>query len=357
VPADEIHLSETPTKVLIQQTAFLGDLILTLPLIQAARDVWPEAEIWALTIPGTAEILEGHPAVSGSLVYDKRGGESGLPGLLRKARRLRQMSFDLALVPHRSLRSALLCRIAGIPRRVGFRAGAAALLFTQVVSHRRDVHEIERNLDLLRILNLNFTSSAPKIFPGQVQRQQAGDFLNRHGVRSDQDLVGVAPGSVWPTKRWSPDGFARVIQTLRKSRGVSAVLLGGAEDEGLCRQIAQLSGGDVPVAAGRLSPLAAAAVMEQCRVVVSNDSAAAHLAAAVSRPVVVIFGPTVPKFGFAPYGDEHLIVQIDVECRPCGIHGGRRCPRQHFNCMGEITPEKVLRAIHTVLDRSEGEES
>jgi heptosyltransferase-2 len=137
---------------------------------------------------------------------------------------------------------------------------------------------------------------------------------------------------------------------------MAAVLLGGAEDEERCRQIARLSGQEVPVAAGQLSLLPAAAVMEQCLAVVSNDSAAAHLAAAVNRPVVAIFGPTVPEFGFAPYGDKHVIIQADVDCRPCGIHGGRRCPRQHFRCMGEITPERVVQAVQTVLDRPKGAE-
>jgi heptosyltransferase-2 len=140
---------------------------------------------------------------------------------------------------------------------------------------------------------------------------------------------------------------------LRENRGVGVVLLGGAADRELCHQIARSAGGDVPIAAGELSLLPAAALMENCRLVLSNDSAAAHLAAAAGRPVVAIFGPTVPRFGFAPFGGDHLIVQKELDCRPCGVHGGNRCRRKTFACMREISPRQVLQAIDAILEQEE----
>ena len=109
------------------------------------------------------------------------------------------------------------------------------------------------------------------------------------------------------------------------------------------------------MAAGELSLLPAAALMERCRLVLSNDSAAAHLGAAVGRPVVAIFGPTVPDFGFAPFGEQHLSVQKQMDCRPCGIHGGRRCPRKTLACMKEITADQVLNAVVAMLNRGKGD--
>lgn len=342
-----------PRRVLVIQTAFLGDLILTLPLMQATKEAFPQAKIWALVTPETREMLFGQPALEGCLVYDKRNRDKGFSELLKMAARVRAGRFDLALIPHRSLRSALVAFLAGIPRRIGFWTSTGFFLLTRRVPRRREAHEVERNLDLLRALDFSVPSRPPRVYPQQKDRGLASEFLARRGNPPGRTLVGIAPGSVWPTKRWLPEGFARVIRELRDQREAQAILFGGPADRELCRQIAQQAGGDVTIAAGELSLLPAAALMERCRLVLSNDSAAAHLAAAVGRPVVAIFGPTVPGFGFTPFGEEDLIVQRQLSCRPCGIHGGRRCPRKTFACMKEIAPEEVLDAVFAVLDSAE----
>ena len=345
--------SNTPEKVLVVQTAFLGDLVLTLPLIQAIKDTLPAARVWALVIPDTAEILTNHPATDGYFVYDKRGIQRGFWAFRQMVRRVRKGRFDLAVIPHRSFRSALLVFLAGIPQRVGFRASAGFYLFNRHVPRRHEVHEVERNLDLWRALGFRFQLRPPRIYPRDEDLREAQEFLARQGISGGQTVVGVAPGSVWPTKRWLPEGFARVIRELREKRGVEVILLGGSADRELCRQIAQRAGGDISIAAGELSLLSAAALMESCRLVLSNDSAAAHLATAAGRPVVAIFGPTVPSLGFTPFGKKHLIVQKKLYCRPCGVHGGRTCPRGNFACMKGIDPQEVFNAVCTVLDRGE----
>ncbi len=342
-----------PGKILVIQTAFLGDVILTLPLIQGLRQSYPDSRITALTIPSTAEILLHHPAVADHLVYDKRGRDRGPRGLFAMARRLRRERFDLALVPHRSFRSALLAASTGIPRRIGFDSSAGSVLFTDRVPRDKALPETQRNLSLLKAMGVDAEAGPPRVYPGEDHRRRAQDFLDRHEIAPRRDLIGVAPGSVWPTKRWLPEGYVSVIGRLREEQGRSVVLFGGAEDGPLCRRIVRLAGGGIPVAAGELSVLSAAALMERCRLVISNDSAAAHLAAAAQCPVVAIFGPTVPEFGFAPCGDGHIVLGADVDCRPCGIHGGNRCPRGTFTCMREIRPETVLEAVRSILDSTE----
>ena len=337
-----------PRSILVIQTAFLGDLILTLPLIQSLAGAFPGGRIAVLAIPSTVEVLLNHPAVGERLVFDKRGRDRGWRGLLRMSRRLRQEGFDTVLVPHRSLRSALLAALAGIPRRIGFDTSAGSLLLTDRVRRDRRVPETQRNLSLLGPLDVHPAVGPPRIYPGPEDRRHAQDFLARHWKTQPEDLVGVAPGSVWPTKRWLPEGYAEVIGQLRETDGCAVVLFGSREDRPLCQQIARLSGDTIPVAAGELSVLSAAALMEHCRLIISNDSAAAHLAAAMGRPVVAIFGPTVPAFGFAPSGSDHIVLETDLDCRPCGIHGGNRCPRRTFACMRAISPEAVLEAVRSI---------
>jgi heptosyltransferase-2 len=338
-----------PKRILVVQTAFLGDLILTLPLIQSLAESLPGGRISVLAIPSTVEIVHHHPAVDDHLVFDKRGRDRGWRGLLRMARRLRREGFQAALVPHRSFRSALLAALSGIPRRIGFTTSAGAFLLTDRVRREPRAAETQRNLNLLSALNLEPAGGPPRVYPVRDHQRQAQAFLDRHWDTLPTDLVGIAPGSVWPTKRWLPEGYAEVIRQLQEQDGRPVVLFGSREDEPLCRQISERSGGRAPVAAGELSVLSAAALMERCRLVISNDSAAAHLAAAVGRPVVAIFGPTVPAFGFAPAGSGHVVLEADLDCRPCGIHGGNRCPRRTFACMKVITPKAVLKAARSIL--------
>jgi heptosyltransferase-2 len=347
---DQGYLTD-PSKILVIQTAFLGDVILTLPLMQAIKDTVPAAQVWALVIPSTAEALAGHPAVTGCLVYDKKGKQRGFSAFGHMVGRVRHECFDLALIPHRSLRSALLPFLAGIPRRIGFWGSPGFFLFTHRVSRRQEIHEVDRNLDLWRVLGHRPQLRPPGIYPRGDDRRRARDFLVSQSISEEQDLVGVAPGSVWPTKRWLPEGFARVIRDLREKTEAQIVLLGSSADRALCLRIARQAGGEIPVAAGELTLLPAAALMERCRLVLSNDSAAAHLAAAVGRPVVAIFGPTVPEFGYSPFGQGHVIVQAQANCRPCGRHGGRRCPQKTFHCMTQITSQQVLDAVVGVLER------
>ena len=338
-----------PRNILVVQTAYLGDLILTLPLIQELDRSFPDGRVSVLAIPSTEEILLNHPAVDDRLVFDKRGRDRGWRGLLRTVRLLRGKDFDTVLVPHRSLRSALLVKLAGIPRRIGFNASAGSFLLTDRVRRDTTAPETRRNLDLLTALDLEPAGGPPRVYPGRDHHRRARAFLDRHWDTPPEVLIGVAPGSVWPTKRWLAEGYAEVIRRLQEEDGHSMVLFGGEEDGPLCREIARLSGMEIAVAAGELSVLSAAALMERCRVVVSNDSAAAHLAAAAGRPVVAVFGPTVPAFGFAPSGSGHIVLETDLECRPCGVHGGNRCPRRTFACMRAVTPEAVLEAVRSIL--------
>ena len=175
-------------------------------------------------------------------------------------------------------------------------------------------------------------------------------FFEEAGIGPEQPVVAVAPGSVWPTKRWLSEGFAGVVEILWRKRRVRSVLVGGEGDVALGGAIAERVGKAAANAVGRFSLLASAEVIRRCRVILTNDTAPLHLAVAVGTPVVAVFGPTVPAFGFAPYGAGHTVIQRRLACRPCAIHGGKRCPEKHFRCMREISSEEVVRVVEGYLD-------
>ena len=173
------------------------------------------------------------------------------------------------------------------------------------------------------------------------------------GYRPDR-LVAVAPGSVWATKRWPVEKYADVVRALQ-AEGWYVVCVGSREDAPLCADLLRRAGAGIN-AAGRLTLLQSAELLRRCRALISNDSAPMHLAVAMRTTVVAIFGATVPAFGFAPMGENDVVIETEgLTCRPCAIHGGPRCPIGTFVCMHQITADRVLESVRRILHVSHAE--
>ena len=342
-------------KVLVLQTAFAGDVVLVTPLARGIKQTYPEAEIHFLVIPQTAVLLNNNPFITKVWIFDKKKQDRRFLALLPWMKKLRNEHFDVAVVPHRSFRSALLVRGAKIPRRIGFDKSAGSFLFTDIVSYPTDIHEVDRNFKLIRILGISAPAGSPELFPGEAERNEATLFLKEAGIRPDQKMIAMAPGSIWPTKRWHPDGFTQVARRLWVEREIPTILIGGENDLELGNQIVLKAGEGTVNGIGKFSLLTSAELIRQCCAIVTNDSAPLHLGIAMGTSVVAIFGPTVPAFGFGPYGDGHTIIQKEMDCRPCGIHGGTRCPKGHFNCMQEISGQDVFLALEEYLKECQRE--
>ena len=168
-----------PPRVIVVQTAFLGDVILTIPLATALRRLSPDALVAMVTTPAAAPVLEDHDDIARVIVYDKHGRDRGLRGAVRIVRALREWDAGLALVPHRSLRSAAIVRLAGVPRRIGFTTSAGRALFTDRVLYRAASHEIDRNLDLLLPLGSRPTDRILPTLRANVHDEEIVDHLIR----------------------------------------------------------------------------------------------------------------------------------------------------------------------------------
>ena len=215
-------------------------------------------------------------------------------------------------------------------------------------------HEIERNLSLLG--PLNFPSGAgglPRLYPSHQDAQIVNSFLHTCGYNLHKNMIAIAPGTIWNTKRWPADRFAVVSAQLASDDNV-IVLIGGKEDEILCKEVMEIAHvKNVFSAAGKLSLLQSAELIRRCKVLISNDSAPMHIAVAVETPVIAIFGATIPGFGFAPRGHRDVVVETNgLPCRPCSIHGGNICPIKTFACMLAIAPELVVEKVKSFLENS-----
>ena len=197
-----------PPAILVIHTAFIGDVVLALPLLQVLRERFPGSSIGIVTVPSSAGVAQNHPAVDRIHVYDKRGADSGVAGFNRVLKELRSSEYDLAVIPHRSVRSAVLAWLAKIPRRIGFDRSAGRLLLTERVTYETGVHEIRRNLALLRPLGIIPTAAPlPRLYPSVEDAATVKRILNEQipGSFDSGRMIALAPGSIWYTKRW-PQG-------------------------------------------------------------------------------------------------------------------------------------------------------
>jgi heptosyltransferase II len=329
---------------LVIQTSFLGDVVLTTPLLaQLAR----RGPVDVVTTPAAAALLANHPAVRELIVYDKRGAASGIAGFLSTASVLRAKKYDVALMAQGSFRSGALAWIAGIPSRVGFATSSGRYFYTKRVAYRDDLHHAARLLMLARPNGREPSRGElqPSLYPGAREHQAVDALLASHGVGDEEPLILLAPGSVWGTKRWP--FYPELAQQLKGSGRI--VVIGGEEDRPLADAIIAAVPNAVP-ATGQVTLLASAELIGRASVIVTNDSAPQHLASAMGTPTVVIFGPTVPTFGFGPLAPRSIVLGIDaLPCRPCDRHGPEKCPLVHHNCMRTLGVGDVFTATQSLL--------
>jgi heptosyltransferase-2 len=336
----DAHVSPS---VVVPQTSFLGDVVLTTPLLTALRRRLQPRRLAVVVRADARALVEGHPDVDTVLIDDKHGADRGIAGGLAVARRLRREGFDLAVVPHRSIRTALVVAAAGIARRVGFDASRGAWLFHERVRRDRTRHDVERNLALMEPFG-GWDEPPCLHVPVQSEAAARARVLVPSG---SGPLVVMAPGSVWATKRWAVEGFAALARRLARD-GARVVLTGGPDDVAVAERVVALAECGVTSLAGRTDLATSVALIDRAAVLVANDSAPMHIGCARQVPVVGVFCATTPAQGYGPWGIRTRVVEMDLACRPCGRHGGRTCPRGTEDCMRLIEPERVLAAVHAV---------
>ena len=339
-------------KILIVQTAFNGDVVLTTPLILATKGIFSEAQLSVLTNPRGRELLEDLAEVNEVIVYDKRGRDRGALGFFSIIKELRTKAFELCICPHRSYRTALLTYLAGIPIRIGYYESSFNFLYTLRVHRDGSLHEVMRGLSLLSPFGMEIGPREHRPFlcvaPGV--NEWVDGLFDEAGIKGEGLLVGISPGSVWNTKRWIPEGFAMVAETLEREYGARVLLLGGTEDFEVAQQILTLTRAKPINLVGKTTLKQLVGVMERLNLFVSNDTGTMHIAVARGVPVVAIFGPTVPEMGFAPFDkNSRVLEKKGLYCRPCNPHGPRVCPEGHFQCMRSISPAQVLEAVGELI--------
>ncbi|HUI29875.1 MAG TPA: glycosyltransferase family 9 protein [Candidatus Acidoferrales bacterium] len=340
-------------RFLIINTAFLGDVILTLPLVQVLKRAMPGSQIDFVVIPETSDVVRSHPDISNVIVYDKHGKQRSLLSFLLFRNQLRAATYDVVICPHRSLRSCLLARGMRAKIRIGFDNSAMKMCFTNLLPWRFGVHEVDRNLSLLEPLSIMtgelpaIQHERPKIFLAEENVREAEQFITEHKIGGP--FAVLAPGTTWQTKRYPAEMMARVAKKLSE-KFAAVVIIGGRRDVEILESFHKMSD-NIISAIGKFSIMTSAEIIRRSSLMIANDSAPVHIASSFNVPTVAIFGPTVKDFGFYPYHKRSTVIEVrDLGCRPCSIHGGPRCPIGTFDCMKKISPDEIVRKALEILN-------
>ncbi len=336
-------------KILIVQTAFIGDVILITPLIRAVKDLYPKALLDVMAVPAAAGLLKHNPNLNQVIRFDKRSRGN----IIKIVKRLRGEHYDLVVSPHSSFTTHFILAMSGIPLRIGYARGfLSSLLMTTRVEHPKGIHKIRKNLSLLRPLSDKEFSMQTELFPSSDERQAAEVLLGELG-HQELPLIAIAPGSIWATKCWPLEYYTELAEALLRN-GFRLLLTGGEGDREKCEEISRFCKQNDPRAAilntaGRSDLLTSAALLEASRLLICNDSGALHIANAMQTRVFAFFGPTVQRIGYFPYREGDKVFETELDCRPCGSHGGNKCPLGHHNCMRMILPDSILNEILSIF--------
>ncbi|MGD0283006.1 MAG: lipopolysaccharide heptosyltransferase II [Dissulfurispiraceae bacterium] len=337
---ERLNIKEAPRKLLIIKPSSLGDVVHSLPFLNVIRESFPDAEIHWVIAKGLEGLLENHPMVQKLWVINKdqwkkikkiHGTVSELRNLLSA---LGGESYDIAVDLQGLLRSGILTAATKAPVRLGFSEAreGSRLFYTHIITGGRDVHAVDRYLNIASALGCDTSSIA---FPLPIVKESPEI---RQLKQELGDYVVLAPGARWKTKQWPAERFGRLASLF----GIRSIIIGSKEDDTLAKEAVSLSEGKAVSMAGKTDIKELISLIRNARLMVTNDSGPMHIAAACGVPVAALFGPTSPA-RTGPYGSGHIVIKADTPCAPCYK---KKC--KDIKCMESISVEEVYEKIQAI---------
>ena len=333
-------------KILVTFLMHLGDLTLTTPFIHALRKAAPGAHITFLADEKLKDVVLHNPYLDEVITVDKKGRDNSVLALMACARRLSKMDFDIVINLHPNERCSFICALT----KTGLRVGATHTMFRPLwdihIPLDRTIHAADMYLDVLHELGVKeLEHNGLEIFPSAEHIEQAENFWRNNGVFATDKLVGFNIGSAVVTKRWAPERFAQVADTLAE-KGYKPVFFGGTMDEEMVQEAVALMKTTPVVATGAFTIGALAAAMRRCSLIITNDSGPMHVAISQKVPIVAMYGPSSPKL-YGPYTQDATIVTAVPPCMGCVTGMKHKC--NDMQCMTRLTVEQVIEAAEKML--------
>lgn len=336
-------------RILIRAANWVGDAIMTTPVVRAVRKNYPRAHITVLAKPWVIPVYENNPYLDEIMLYDNGGRHKKGMGVMRLSRDIRSHGFDLAILMQNAFEAGLLVFLAGIPERVGYNTDARTLLLNRSVRMNpalKKKHLIAYYIGILEGVGLKPDGMTPDLFISEKDKQFADQLITEKGLGHGMPVIGINPGATGGTaKRWFPERYAGLCRCLADRYKTGILIFGGPADHELGEEIASASGGSCINIAGKTSLSQAFALINACDLFVTNDSGLMHAAAALGIDQVAVIGSTDPV-ATAPFSDSSIMVRVPVPCSPCLK---KECPIDH-KCMDLISVDRVFQICQSILD-------
>jgi heptosyltransferase-2 len=322
-------------KVLIIQTAFIGDVILTTPIIEVFAMHFPDTKVDILIRKGNEGLLKDHPSLNKIWIWNKRNKK--IKNQYKLILEFRKQKYDIVINLQRYLSSGIFTLFSGAKTKIGFNKNPLSFTFTHQISHiiKKGIHEIDRNLSLLNPVCKNCIAEM-RLYPSAKDYEKVKQY-------TPKKYLVLAPTSVWFTKQFPADKWIEFINNTSNEYNIYCI--GGPDDKSeIDKIISQSKNRNCINLCGELSLLESTALMQGAYMNFVNDSAPLHMASAVNAAVTAIFCSTITDFGFGPRSSKSFVVEnkANLQCRPCGLHGKKECPEGHFNCAKNINTEQLL---------------
>lgn len=339
-----------PKKIIVIRLSSIGDILLATPLLRILKKRFPQTAIDFITKKRYFDLVQANPHLNQVYAFDEEIGFSDLRQIKRK---IRANGYDTVIDIHKNFRSLYLrCGLeAKILKYSKFRIRRFILIKLGLNLYQKVVPVYQRYIASAASLNVKDDGQGLELFLDPKVELTTDSLLKRCGFQGEHPVVGLAPGAAFETKRWLPDGFAAVARRLAEKDHAQIFLFGDTNDQAITKPIAEAVGTAALDLAGRLSLMETACSMAHCDVVLSNDTGLMHMASALGKKIVAIFGPTTKELGFFPVVRHSKVIQVDLKCRPCSHVGSHKCPKRHFCCMREISSDMVYDAVRNYLKK------
>lgn len=333
-------------KIIVTFLMHLGDLVLTTPFLHTLRKAAPGADITYLVDEKLKDIVAYNPNIDHVWTIDKKGKDNNLPALWRMSRRITDAHFDVLINLHPNERCSFIDAMAVVPVKVGASHFLFRGFFHPWLKLNRKIHAADMYLDVLKRIGVqDLSNNGLEVFPGPEHKAKAEAFWKEQGLNPGAKLVGFNIGSAVVTKRWAPERFAEVADTLAKE-GYRTVFFGGTMDEDMVKEAVSYMKSKPIIATGKFGLGELAAAMSRCCLIITNDSGPMHVAISQKVPIVAMYGPSHPEL-YGPYTKQATIVRAIPPCDGCRKGMKHHC--DDMRCMKELTVKQVLKAAHKWL--------
>lgn len=340
-------------RVLVHATSWVGDIVMGIPALEAVRENFRTSTVVVLARPWVIPLIENHPAVNQVVPLRKgRGYLTDLVEFIRVAGLIRKMRFDLAILFQNAFAAALLAYLGDVRFRIGYNTDGRRLLLSHAVIRDDTIlerHQVEYYVSILRAMGWEAHTKDPELYVDKKDMESIQSLLSSKGVEQHDFLLGLSPGAIYgPAKRWPPDRFAAIGDWAAERWGAKVIVMGSNRENDICTLVTQSMRHAPLNLCGRTTLGEVMALIKSCNFFVTNDSGLMHVAAALERPMVAIFGSTDPVVT-GPRSKKAEIVQHDTACAPCLKS---ECPTD-FHCMLDIEPDEVWKEMEILRGKLE----